>query len=286
MQVRKILIFSFLLIGFHGSTFAGGWPQPKGSFYLKLSEWWIVSDQHFNDQGNIQDNFLDFGYYSTSLYAEYGLTSRLTGIINFPFIIYAYSIPPSTIGKQSLWASGDIDIALKWALTYQKPVAISMTLFTGIPTGKDRNNGISGLQTGDGEWNQGFLFDAGLGYTIGKSSAWTNVHGGYNRRSESFADELIYGIESGINFSNNKITVLARIAGISALGESENALNINPQSLFSNFREYLSFSPEVTYHINESWGITAGMGTAFSGRNIFANTTFNLGVFHKGNLSN
>ena len=79
--------------------------------------------------------------------------------------------------------------------------------------------------------------------------------------------------------SNNKITVIARFAGIESLGES--SLYINPQSLYSNGREYFSLSPEVLYHFDEQWGISAGIGTAFSGKNIFASTTFTIGLFRQ-----
>ena len=56
------LIFCF-------SAFAGGgWPQPKGKTYLKLSQWWSVGNQHYTDLGLLDDN-VTLGIYNTSLYA-------------------------------------------------------------------------------------------------------------------------------------------------------------------------------------------------------------------------
>ena len=56
---------------------------------------------------------------------------------------------------------------------------------------------------------------------------------------------------------------------------------VNPQSLFSNYREYLSLSPEIAYHIDQAWGITIRAGTAFLGKNIFASPSFTFGIFNK-----
>ncbi len=280
-MASRVVISFFIFCLVYNKSFGGGWPQPKGSYYIKLSEWWIVSDQHFDDHGDIQANIFDFGYYSTALYAGIGLTDRLTGIVYFPFLNYTYAIPPSMTGKQSVWALGDLDIALKFALTYQKPLALSVTLLSGIPLGIDRENSIGGLQTGDGEWNQAVILDSGVGYPLFKSTGWTNIYGGFNHRAESFADEILYGIESGVNLAD--LTFIFRFAGVKALGDSEISTQKNPQSLFSNFKEYFSFSPEVAYHINSSLGITLGAGTALSGKNIFANPTFTIGVFNRYN---
>ena len=56
---------------------------------------------------------------------------------------------------------------------------------------------------------------------------------------------------------------------------------LNAQSLFSNNKEYLSLSPEVAYHFDERWSLIVGMGTALSGKNIFANTTYTIGIVNQ-----
>ena len=274
--IYALIVFS---IAFIGNTYAGGWPQPKGGYFIKLSEWWIVSDQHFDNTGDVVINTHEFGYYSTNLFAEYGITNRLTGILYFPMLNYTYSLPPSQTGKLSAWAVGDLDIGMRLGLTNQIPVSLSLTFLLGIPTGKERGSITGGLQTGDGEWNQALMLDAGMGFNIVKTTGWLNLYSGYNLRSSDYADEFLYGIEGGINVSKNKIALVARVAGVNALGSGDSPAN--PQSLFSNNREYLSFSPEIIYHFNASWGLAAGVGTAFWGKNIFANTSFTIGVFSR-----
>jgi hypothetical protein len=269
----------FFLVSLYSSLFyAGGWPQPKGGYFLKLSEWWVVSNQHFDGLGEIQPNIQEYGYYSTNLYAEYGLSQKSTLILYFPFINYTYTVIPSTFTRLSVWKTGDTDIGWKYAWTFVHPIALSSTLLIGIPIGYNENNA---LMTGDGEFNQEVRLDAGIGSKIFRSNGWLNIYSGYNHRTNNYADEFKFGLEGGIRFSKDKVILAVRIDGIKALGNPDNATHINPQSLFSNFREYLSISPEIGFHINKAWGVSLGIGTALSGKNIFASPTFSIGVFHK-----
>lgn len=273
---NKYILFLFIIISI--PVFAGGWPQLKGGYYLKLSEWWLVSDQHFDRNGMIQPNIVEYGYYATSLYVEYGFGKRLTGLLNYPFINYTYTILPISMVKQSVWKTGDADIGLKYAIIFEKPIVASGSLVFGVPLGYTESNA---LKTGDGEFNQLIRMDASGGIKLFNSIGWLNLYAGYNNRARGFADEVHYGLEAGMDISQDKLSITLRLAGIDVLGNDENAPSVNPQSLFSNYREYLSLSPEITYHINQSWGTTIGAGTALSGKNIFANPTISIGVFHK-----
>lgn len=277
MYSKRLVLF-FLVFLSSLQFYAGGWPQPKGGYYLKLSEWWVVSDQHFNGSGKIEPNFEEYGYYSTNFYAEYGLSQKSTLLLYFPFINYTYVVIPSTFTRLSAWKTGDTDIGWKYAWKFVHTVALSSTLLVGIPLGYKQDNA---LMTGDGEFNQEVRVDAGIGSKFLGSNGWLNMYSGYNHRTNKYADEFKFGLEGGISFSKDKVIMAARIDGIKALGNPDNAPDINPQSLFSNFREYLSFSPEIAFHINKTWGISLGVGTALSGKNIFASPSFSFGVFHK-----
>jgi len=104
------------------SSFAGGWPQPKGHGFFKLSEWWIVSDQHYTDQGRIDPNLTN-GIFNTSIYAEYGFTNRLTGIIYAPIFSRSlhYNTVSATTGEVSIAGEainsiGDFDVSVKYGV--------------------------------------------------------------------------------------------------------------------------------------------------------------------------
>jgi hypothetical protein len=123
--------------------------------------------------------------------------------------------------------------------------------------------------------------DVSRGFRLFKSNAWANLYTGYNHRTHDYADEFHYGFDMGADISKDKLSVIIRIAAVHALGDDAGARYINPESLFSNFKEYLSLSPEISYHINPSWGVNIGVGTALSGKNILANPTFTIGIYHK-----
>jgi len=84
------ILFSFLLFSISLQA-GGGWTQPKDKGYIKISEWWIIANQHFTDQGRIDPNLTN-GLFNTNIYAEYGLTDRLTAIVYFPFFSRAIQI--------------------------------------------------------------------------------------------------------------------------------------------------------------------------------------------------
>ena len=80
--MKNLISIIFISVIFLNVSFAGGpWPQPKGKGYFKLSEWWTVFDQHYTDQGLIDPN-VTTGIFNTSLYAEFGITNRLTAQFN------------------------------------------------------------------------------------------------------------------------------------------------------------------------------------------------------------
>ncbi len=266
----------------------GGWPQPKGWGFFKLSEWWVVSDQHFTDNGEIDPN-TTMGIFNTSFYAEYGFTKRLTGVLYFPFFSRAYmnnTISGTTgetlIPGEAINSIGDTDLGIKYGLTVNKPVAVAATLTFGLPFGID-NGGMAGsLQTGDGEFNQMLQIDAGTGFRLGKVDFYSNLYAGVNNRTNGFSDELRFGFEAGATFWKKRITAIARFQGIQSFKNGDlPAERSNSTSIFANNTEYLSFAPEIAYNINEKWGVSASIGTVFYGRIIFASPSYSVGVFYK-----
>lgn len=282
-------LFLFSLPVFAG----GGWPQPKGNGYFKLSQWWVVSNQHYTDAGLIDPNTTT-GLFNTSLYAEYGFTNRLTGIAYIPFFSRSYfnnSVSGTTgetlIPGESINSFGDTDLGLKYGLTLNQPVALSATLTIGLPLGNDSGGSAGNLQTGDGEFNQLLTIDAGTGFKLGKLSAYTNVYAGVNNRTEGYSDEFRFGIEGGVTFANNKLTAIARLYGVESFqnGDLPSDRANNSTSVFANNSEHLTFSPEIAYQLNDKWGVSASYGAALSGNLIFASPSYSFGVFYKLNRS-
>lgn len=285
MRIIKI-IFVMGFIWFSTEAMAGGgWPQPKGGMFLKLSQWWVISDQHYTNTGMIDPN-LTRGTYNTSIYAEYGFTDRLTGILYFPFFSRATlnEQVSGTTGQliaegDAVNSLGDTDLSLKYGLITDKSIVVSATLTLGLPLGNDSGGRDGSLQTGDGEFNQMISIDASRAFKVGKFYPFLSLRAGLNNRTNDYSDEFRYGVEAGITIS--KVTLIARVFGVESLNNGADNFNAVGTSLFANNTEYMSFSPEIAFNFTKAFGISASYGTAFSGQLIFANPSYSVGAFLK-----
>lgn len=263
----------------------GGWPQPKNSWYLKIYEWWILSNQHYTSSGGIDPNATR-GTYFTNLYAEYGITERFTGILYLPFFarVTLHEQVSGTNGGviaegDALNSIGDIDFAIKYALIRNKPVVVSATLLLGFPTGTAEGGNDGSLQTGDGEFNQLLRVDVSGSIKVGNKYPYASSYFGYNNRTGGYSDEFVFGLETGITL--NKWIPIIRFDAVLSTRNGDPNFNSDGTSLFSNNREYLAISPEINYSIKDKMGVTANAGFAVKGKLIFANPSYSIGVFFK-----
>lgn len=266
----------------------GGWPQPKGRGFFKLTQWWLIADQHYTSTGLIDPNLTN-GIYNTSLYGEYGFTDRLTGVLYFPFLSRAYfnnSVSGTTgetlIPGEAINSVGDTDLGIKYAILKKGPVALSATLTLGIPLGNDSGGTTGQLQTGDGEFNQLIQVDAGTGFRIGKLPAYANVYTGFNNRTNGFSDEFRYGAEVGVSFLKDKrLTAIFRFYGVESFQNGTLNSESTGTSIFANNSEHLTFAPEIAFDLTKKWGVSVGTGLALRGRLIYAAPSYNVGVYFK-----
>ncbi len=275
------LIFCF-------SAFAGGgWPQPKGKTYLKLSQWWSVGNQHYTDLGLLDDN-VTLGIYNTSLYAEHGFTDRLTGVIYFPFFSRTFNnnLVSSTTGEilapgDAINSIGDTDLKIKYGIT--KPgskIAVSGSILFGIPLGNDAGGSQKNLQTGDGEFNQLLQLDAGTGIQLGgKTGLYANAYAGFNNRTKGFSDEVRFGAEIGLGLNDYKWLFISRLNVLQSLENGSLPNQITSTSIFANNTEYTSIGFEANYTVNKKYGLSIAYATAVNGRIIVASPSYSVGVF-------
>jgi len=286
--MRYILLSLFTLLYFSSSYAGGGWPQPKGDGYFKISQWWMISDQHYTDSGLIDPN-ITTGFFSTSIYGEYGFTDRLTGIIYAPLFARTYTnnqISQTTnqviLEGEAINGIGDIDISLKYGLTKPgKGIAIAATLTLGLPLGKEVGGTQENLQLGDGEFNQMLGIDAGTGWKLGNTPMYANTYVGFNNRNNGYSDEIRFGAELGAQFFNEKLWLIGRIKALESRKNEPNSGLQNAASLFANNTEYTAFELEAAYNIKSNLGVSVGYGGALRGELIFANPSYSIGVFLK-----
>lgn len=283
-NITLILAGLFLSLTLHAG---GPWPSPKNGGFFKLSQWWVVADKHFTDSGLLDPNITS-AIYNTSLYAEFGFTDRLTGVLYFPF--YSRALFNNTISGttgellepgEAINSIGDTDIGIKYGIIVNKPVVLSASLTLGLPLGIDNGGSNGTLQTGDGEFNQLIQMDAGTSFGLGKVNLYSAVYAGFNNRTNGFSDEFRFGLEGGATFAKTGLTAILRLYGIRSLKNGTASEMPNSTSIFANNSEHLTFSPELAYQFNDKWGVSASMAKAISGKIIFANPAYSFGVFLK-----
>ena len=281
--MRYIINIGLVFLAFNLS--AGPWPQNKGEGYFKFSEYWIVADQHYTDTGEIDPN-VTTGFFSTNLYAEYGLTSRLTGIVYFPFFVRTYfnnTISGTTgevlIPGEAINSIGDADIGLSYGIFRKGSMSISLAAVFGIPLGQESGGSLNNLQTGDGEFNQMLRLDVGSSFTLGGNNGWLSASLGYNNRSEGFSDEVISSLQVGLQLNQGKIIPSLRIESRQSRFNGDPNLALNFTSIFSNNIEYVIIMPELAVAITDNVGISASAGFAASGSIILARPGYSVGVY-------
>lgn len=274
----------FFISTFFVSTLAiagGGWTYVKGKGFVKLSQNAIYSDQFYNPDGEIID-ITTIGYYATSIYAEYGLTHRLTAIAYVPFFTRntlnktRFRFSGREIPGDEFNSFGDMDLALKYGFYKSGRWVAAATVLFGIPTGEPQGGETGILQSGDGEFNQMLRLD--LSRSFGKAS-WFSVYAGLNNRTNDFSDEYRFGGELGTRIRDHFL-VIGKVDVVQSFfnGDAEPSQG---GTIFSNNTEYVSPAVELAYETDSELGLSVSAAGAFAGRNILASPNFGVGVYKK-----
>ena len=215
------------------------------------------------------------------MYAEYGLTNRLTGIIYFPFFVrnalnkQVYNQSGTTVAGDSFQSIGDTDISFKYALIVNKPIVLSATLLLGLPLGQTSGGNSGILQTGDGEFNQLIRVDAS--HSFYPKPFYISAYTAFNNRTNNFSDEVRFGAEFGLTLK--KFIPIIKLNVVKSLFNGEGGVTQN--GIFSNNTEYISPTLELNYQATEKIGISGSGGFALAGRNILATPNWSIGVYLK-----
>jgi len=255
------------------------WNRTKNGGFLKLSETIIISDQFYNQNGDIVP-ITSTGVYITNVYGEYGLTEKFTAFLYFPFFFHNSRQEQqlnngSTIPVDKLNSIGDTDIGLSYGLKQHGNFVINISLLLGLPFGNTSGGMTKLLQSGDGEFNQ--MLKVNAGYSFYPRPFYFSGGIGFNNRTNNFSDELHINAELGATLKNWVISI--KIYNRSSLdnGSAEAAQS----GIFSNNIEYLAYGPEVSYLFKEYWGLSGTFQGAANGRNILASPSYSIGAFYK-----
>lgn len=275
----KRIVFFLLCCGMLPAFLpAQAWTKGKGKGFYKLDFASIQAKNVYDMSGEIAP-FRTLGNYTASFYGEYGITGKLTAVLNMPFFVR--NVVNETRGRQTGNTIepgivnnhfGDMDLGFRLSIPV-KNFAMSANLLFGIPTGDARQT--DGLFTGDGEFNQLLKISAGKG----KTRWWTQGSLGFNNRTNGFSDEFRYDFEYGYKFFQDRLLVILKINGIESF--ENGAIEAARAGLFSNNVEFAGIGPELLYytHSNKKFGLTARFTGALKGQNVLAAPAAALGLF-------
>ena len=209
--IRTILLATGVML-YACPALAGAWTQGAGRSYFKLNEEIVRANRYYEPTGN-RVNIPTKGAWTTSLYVEYGLTRRVTVFGYFPFVKHI------TVNRQIGATSGfvffpgdkktgigDIDAGVRIGLRTGGPVVVSLQISIGLPTGDSRQR--NGLFTGDGEFNQQIMLQAGRSL----HPFYISMEAGLNHRTGVYSEEFRYGFELGCAV-HPRLTVAGRLGG-------------------------------------------------------------------------
>lgn len=278
MKNHIVVLLLFLVCS--ASLFGGGWTQGKGKGYFKFGQTVIHGNQFFNGEGKTKQ-ITTTGIYQTTVYGEYGITDRLDGIF------YAPIFSRITLNKIQFASGdtqdgdeyngiGDSQIGVKYGLLKDGKIALSASLILGLPLGNPSGGETELLQTGDGEFNQMLMIDAG--FSLSKHF-YGNVAVGFNHRTEGFSEEFRWNVEIGY-YQDKKFLIALKSFNVHSFknGEPEGSAG---NGIFSNNIEFNSIGPEISYWLTDKMGVSASYQTAFSGSLILAEPAYAFGVFYQ-----
>ena len=276
--MKRLLIIPLVLLFFSANA-GGGWTYVKGKGFVKISQNAIYGDRLFNPEGEVID-ITTIGYYATSIYAEYGLTDRITAVAYVPFFTRntlnktRFIQTGEEIPGDELNSFGDMDLSLKYGFLKTSEWVGSATVLFGIPTGEPQGGETGILQSGDGEFNQMIRVD--FSKPFGKA-AWMTFYAGFNNRTNDFSDEYRYGGEVGSRFGE-RFLLIGKLDVVQSLFNG-NADASQGGTIFSNNTEFVSPAVELSYELKNGLGFSLSAAGAFSAKNILAAPNFGVGVY-------
>ncbi|MEM9325071.1 MAG: hypothetical protein AAGA85_05430 [Bacteroidota bacterium] len=271
-----ILLLLSLMATLCAPAHGGGWTQPKGSGFVKFGQFFLLADQNFDSNGD-KMSITSSGFFSTHLYAEYGLLDRVTVGAYVPFLFHSYvnglrytSGLPDLPGMEATHF-GDVDVFVQYGLIQNRAFVLSAGVLLGIPSGN--SEGL--LTSGDGEFNQMIRLEAG--YSVPSLPIFIGLSTGFNNRTRGFDDEIRINAEVGLTIKE-KVVLILKSLNTRSLQNGEG--QIADGGIFSNDIDYSTLGPEVLVKdVIGGLGVTANYYWTLSGRNTIANNSFTLGVF-------
>jgi hypothetical protein len=260
----------------------GGWTQPAGGIFVKV-DWSYLNAAEYATPDGERIETEAFIQNNVNLYAEFGLTSRLTLLVQGPLLrSQRFATTTTATGM------GDLRMDLKYRLTSDYlPVSLSVgaEMPTGDPARTVEVNGIPGLEqplpTGDGEWNLWTTAAASRGWRKTYLSAFAAA----NWRTSNADFDFVNLYQAGVEFGFRPADPLWLNLKLRAQFREGPGEVPQPYFLYGDATTYTITALEAYYAFHPQWGATL---TFLSGgdlisklRNIYLAPVISLGVVYR-----
>lgn len=254
--MKYFISILYLLVIWQSSGFAqSGWTREKGGVFVQTSISTFSSNEYYSVTGQLFDQGSEFQTQALILYGEYGITDRLTGIINAPIYKSNRFVTTNRVG-----GVGDVRLGFKYAILKQLPVSLGIE--AEIPSGDGFNfataNEANALGTrdrinlpiSDGEFN--LWTTLAVSQSLPSGTTYASFYGQYNIRTEGFSDQYRLGIELGQKFID-RLWLIGRLGIQESVSDDVQA---DVSFLYGEGTTYTTFGLTGMFSLNEQWMIT------------------------------
>ena len=282
MLIQRISLISSLLFLFV-SLNAQVWTLPKNSVYTNIGSTGYTYSDKFDETGEIQPLSFDVTDNTIQLFAQYGITDKLTLQTSIPFKIIsktdyvAFGLPPEPTSlyysRDTIKYFGNIELGGIYKIFDGKPM-VSVSLMASINS-TDRNY-ISGLQTG---FNSNAI-KPGAGVMWSYNKAWLQYYIGAEIRDNNYAMALISNLEYGFKFGDAFYLAAQAYMRFPEPGENDCDCTTTLTAMYNSNQTYVGLGLKGGYSY-KAFGINAGLNTAFFAKNAPAQIAPSISLQYK-----
>lgn len=280
-DIMKYIVTVLYLFLLQINTFGqSGWTREKGGAFVQASVNTFSSNNFYSVTGELFNQGNNFQSQALTIYGEYGITNRITGLLNAPLYKSNRFTDTERVG-----GLGDVRVGAKYALSQKLP--ISFAIEAEIPTGDGFNfarvtenavvpDQVINLPVTDGEFN--VWSTLAVSRSLPTGNAYGSFYGQYNFRTEGFSDQYRLGLEVGQQFID-RIWLMGRL-GIqeSVSGNSQPTVSF----LYGEGTTYTTYGLTAMADITDVLKLTASYsdyaGFITDRQNIYDGATLSVGI--------
>ena len=293
-------LFYIILLGFSQYLAAQSpWTRAKKAGFVQLNSNYIRANAQFNDSSKVIETPYTVTDIHVSLYADYGITDRLTIALDVPFKIltntggeavpisirnliggngedFAPQQPNPNLAAGSQTRLGGVGVTAKYRII-QSPLVVSAQLRGDIPTrGRFETTDNTGLNTNEPAYKitPSLLFGGGSDRVFGAGEI------GFAYRP-TFYNDFIANAQIGVSFLQKRLYIIIPVQYRQALNGGNSWSEGIYTGLYAPRQSYFALGLKGFYNITSHVGVSAYMFGATSGRNVAAAPSFGIGVHYK-----